>query len=258
MVTEVIAANISANLSEAVNATQSSGNIHSFLLSEVIPRFVDLIKAPVSDPQMLWIVSPLVAALVLMEFYFGHYNREELGWNTAVGNSLVLIFISLDLLRTLNSQIGLNITELINHPTELPVKIIIAGGLGVFGLLNMFGNFFHILPKKVAFKISGALPVNLIAYLSIILIYTDIPFDWTTILASFLLFLCLLIIFSLLHLFEPKAKDIFEDFHKKFNQLNDPDSLATKEIREDPFTRNFEDHGGFQYRLRPTKRKFDD
>lgn len=221
--------------------------IIQYMKGDFLPRFLDIISAPINDPEMLWIVAPLVTAMMLMEFYFGHYKEEELGWNTAVGNSLVLIFVSLDLLRKLNSDMGINITQMINNPTELPLKIIIASSMGMFGLINMFSNFFHILPKKLAFKISGSLFVNLLAYLAIIIIYVDIPFDLTTMLAAFALFIALVIFFAIVHLIEPKAKDIFSDFKKKYSQLNDPDSLAAKEIREDPFERNFEDHGDYDY-----------
>ena len=36
---------------------------------------------------------------LIMTLYFGRHRDEELGWNTAFGNSLTLLFVSIDLFR---------------------------------------------------------------------------------------------------------------------------------------------------------------
>ena len=75
-----------------------------FLLNEILSRLTAIITAPYVYPHMLWIILPLLLSLLFTEFYFSRYTYEELGWGSAFGNALVLIFVSLDLLRYLYGQ----------------------------------------------------------------------------------------------------------------------------------------------------------
>jgi len=169
-------------------------------------RFIDIITAPIRIPGMLWIITPLVVALLLMEFYFSRYTKEELGWNTAVGNSLVLIFVSIDLLRHIYGDqnfLAMEITELL-----LVKKTIIALVVAAASFLLLFTEFFHVLPKKFAFFVSSSLPVNLIAFFSIILVYSEIPLDVYTLISGVAMFAILLVVFRIIKAIVPKAKDI--------------------------------------------------
>ncbi|MFC1649073.1 hypothetical protein ACFL1B_06505, partial [Nanoarchaeota archaeon] len=47
-------------------------------------RMAYILTAPVFNPDMLWLVIPMVFALIVFEFYFGGHKKEELGWNSAV------------------------------------------------------------------------------------------------------------------------------------------------------------------------------
>lgn len=162
---------------------------------QVYNRIVDLVEAPWINPEMGWIVTPLVITLLLMTFYFGKYKLEELGWNTAVGNSLVLIFVSIDLMRYLYHS---PLPPAIDNYFTQPVKTAIAIFILAEGLFLVFTNFLHWLPKKAAFFISAPLPVNLTAYVAITIVYTNVIFDAVTLVAAVILFLILLGIFSLL------------------------------------------------------------
>lgn len=163
-------------------------------------RFIELITAPYYHTEMLWIVLPLITALILMQLYFGLHKKEELGWNTAVGNSLALVFVAMDLIRYI----------FINSPekTFMPFiflnieKIFIPFAVGILAAWILFGEFFHLLPKKFAFLISSSLPTTLLGYLAIILIYTKIPMDLATLMASILMAGVLVIVFGIIHLLE--------------------------------------------------------
>jgi hypothetical protein len=58
-------------------------------------RFLEILSAPSVHQEMIWIVLPLLLIIVLMTVYFAKYKDEELGWNTALGNSFILIFVSI-------------------------------------------------------------------------------------------------------------------------------------------------------------------
>ncbi|MCK4670628.1 MAG: hypothetical protein KAT43_05490 [Nanoarchaeota archaeon] len=166
---------------------------------QVVNRVIDLLEAPWINPEMVWIVTPLLLTLLLMTFYFGKYKAEELGWSTAVGNSLVLIFVSIDLMRYLyHSPIPPSIDNYFTQPLKTAIAIVIFAE----GLFLVFSNFLHWLPKKFAFFVSSPLPVNLTAYVAIAIVYTNVVFDWVTLVAAIILFFFLLVIFTILKIGE--------------------------------------------------------
>lgn len=190
-------------------AVVSSQITTPYFLQHVLPslweRFVQIAAAPVSNPKMLWIALPIIITLFTMEFYFGRYKRESLGWNTAVGNSLVLIFVSLDLLRQFYGSASINrVAEIFALHTG---KTILAIAVGFSGLLILYYDFFHLLPRRFAFTISSYLGVNLLAYLSATVIYADLMIDWYTLFAALLLFLLAAVFFALMRKIEPKPKE---------------------------------------------------
>ena len=166
-------------------------------------RFLDITLAVFRQPQMVWIVTPLIATMLLMEFYFGRYKKEELGWNTAVGNSIMLIFVSIDLLRQLYSEFFL-IGLVAERFAEVQIKTFIALFIFLEGLTILAFNFFHALPKRLAFSLSSVLSINFTAYMAIVLIYTDVPMSWSTFWAGVMLLTILKIVFDVLKMIEPE------------------------------------------------------
>jgi len=145
-----------------------------------------------SLPDVFWIVFPLLIATIVMLFYFEKYYDEELGWNTSVANSLVLLFISIALLRYIYSIGDGGAFNFIIFSEKTLVVILLL----VIGILLLSLNFKHLLPEKIAYFISSPLIINLIAYAGILFVYSaSVP--------SGIFFLALLIfsfgIFSLLN-----------------------------------------------------------
>jgi hypothetical protein len=181
----------------------STPYIFGVLWPQIWERFLDLVLAVFRNPDMIWIVTPLLITLFLMEFYFGRYKKEELGWNSAVGNSLVLIFVSIDLFRQLYSDY-FALSELGSRFSAVRIETFIALLVGLVGLSIAFANFFHKLPKQLAFTVSSAFTVNFTAYVAIAIIYGSVSLDWFTVVAAFMLFLLMAALFSILHLLEPE------------------------------------------------------
>ena len=128
-------------------------------------RFIDLLDLPIHHPEAFWIVLPLILIIILMTVYFARYKDEELGWNTALGNSFILIFVSIDLFRT------------IFNDGRSTGAIILASILLLEGVVLLFVNFTHYLPKKISYFISSPLPINLTAYVFISIIYSKVSVD---------------------------------------------------------------------------------
>ncbi|MBT4446559.1 hypothetical protein HOA92_00745 [archaeon] len=149
----------------------------------ILERFLDLLYAPLRHPSMVWIVVPLLIALTLMTIYFAKYKNEELGWNTALGNSLVLIFVSLNLFQHVY-VVGIQVAT-----------IILSSILLLLGIMLLFVNFTHYLPKRISYFISSPLPVNLIAYVAIAIVYSEVIVNVYTLAAGIFLLASLLTFF---------------------------------------------------------------
>ncbi len=165
------------------------------LIIQIAERAKEIMLAPANDPIMLWELVPLVFTLIIIELYFGRYKQEKLGWNSAVSNSLVLIFVGSNLLHFLYLEGRL---EFLDYKTFIPLVLM------SFGILMATLDFFHLLPVHVAFGISSVLPVNFSAFIGIILVHTCIPFDIVTFYASIALFILLAVIFMVIHFCEKK------------------------------------------------------
>jgi len=197
-------------INETINAT-GAGFLETLAQKSIVERFIELITAPYYHKEMLWIVLPLIIALILMQLYFGRYRKEELGWNSAVGNSLALIFVSMDLLRRIYTTSSSKAIFDVIFGNFKEVLVVFVIGLVSFWLL--FGEFFHLLPKKLVFLVSSSLPTTVVAYMGIVLIYTNVPLDSITLLAGFLLFIALVVLFFIIHLLEPfyvNTKELFK------------------------------------------------
>jgi len=167
-----------------------------------------LIILPIKNQNMLWIVLPLMLSTIVMIFYFGLYKYEELGWNTAVGNGLVLVFVGLDLLRQMyqNNNIVEIVRTILHGSTSIlssQPKTILALIILLYGLFLVIVNFVHLFPKKLAFFISSALPINLVAYLTIVIVYTNLKLNLLLLISCFIVFIILYLLSKLIQFFIP-------------------------------------------------------
>lgn len=147
-----------------------------------------LLTAPVHEPELIWLLIPLLFTLVVMTFYFGMYRREELGWNTALGNSIVLMFITLDLFRQIYHYTPVpDMDNFLNYPIQTVLVIVIFTEAMILALFA----FYHVLPRKVMYFIASPLPVNLQAYIIMSIVYTRFTPNWYMLSAAILAFIIL-------------------------------------------------------------------
>jgi hypothetical protein len=202
--------NLSANLTQQAVEVQTSNwfvSIFTTLIPSVASRFWDLVSAPFYHSHMQWIIIPLILTFLLTEFYFFRHTDEELGWNAALINSMVLVFVAIDLTKTVFDEAPpLEVARLFGtalttgEHISMFLVIIFIGGLGL-GLAVI--NYFHLLPRKIAYMLSSHPPINFIAYFAIVQVYSrkaghPVPLDTYTVIAATLLFTILVaIIFAL-------------------------------------------------------------
>lgn len=166
----------------------------------VLERTFVILKAPIAQPAMLWILIPLLGSILLMTIYFGRYKYESMSWDSAFGNMLVLIFASIDLLRFLHNQGTL---------FETSIKNLVVAVFMVMGVTLTFLNYFHLMPEELAFGISSGNTVNIIVLFLIIVVYSQIPIDYVTALAVLGLMVIFFAILKLIQVLEiaPEEED---------------------------------------------------
>lgn len=201
-----------------LNATNATGNISGSgmgwtdvlttskdLVPLILGRLWDLAAAPFRHQEMLWIIFPLLLTLLVLEFYFDRHGDEELGWAAAVANSLILFIVAIDLVKhSFHQQSPIEVAKIVFLAVftkeQLPLApevLILILFLGVLGVLVTVVNYYHLLPRKLAFEVSGHPPINFLAYFAIVIVYSagtehPIPFDIATLVAGVLLYVLLL------------------------------------------------------------------
>jgi len=168
--------------------------------NEILSTLGSFFSSPFKNQNMVWVIIPLVFVLIVMEVYWAYYKSEEIGWDTITGNSLVLIFISMDLFRFLSNNGFLEFTRFGTYESSLStfVLLMFLSGIGLFVL-----DFFRLWPKFIAYKITSAFSINLLAYILVIIVYMQIPLNMSTLIAGAIFFFGINTIFWLIRLFSP-------------------------------------------------------
>ncbi|MEM4271973.1 MAG: hypothetical protein QXH30_00095 [Candidatus Bilamarchaeaceae archaeon] len=162
-------------------------------------RFEELVLAPANYPQMLWFSVPLLFAMVIVAFYFGRYRKEELGWGTALENSMIFLFVSIDIVREMYES-----TEPHSWMNIMgnPLYLSITAGLAGFSIFSMLLIYYHLLPKRLTFFLFSKVPVSIALYVIMTIVYAGVPADWNTVAAGVLLFLIVWLIVKSIHFFQ--------------------------------------------------------
>jgi hypothetical protein len=145
--------------------------------------FEQFLVTPINQPEILPTVLPLIVGAVIIELYFGKYTREELGWNTSVGNAVIWATTGITLLMT---------TEM-NQQEKFAAYALI----GIGGLVG-YMDFYHKWPETVAFIISSSGIVYTLAYIAIIMIKTSMTFNPVTMKAAAIFFVAVNIGFKIM------------------------------------------------------------
>ncbi len=171
----------------------------NMLLNQVYSRFLELLQAPINNSEILWSAIPLLIGTLFIILYFGRYKNEELGWNTAFGNTMVFLFVALNLVKKMYSENGGGSFEnIFNNEFYFTLTI----GLILAGLFFMFVTYFHVLPKRFAFFMFSAPPINVSAYVIMTIVYAKVPADGITLLATLVFLSIILAIGKLLQFLE--------------------------------------------------------
>lgn len=168
-------------------------------MSLFFERVHELLYAPVDYPNMLWMVLPLASATLLMTFYYGKYKEEELGWSSAFANSMVFLFVAIDIFRVIyQSTDPPSFYNLIDTSLYFGVTIFLFS----LGALLMAVNYYHALPKQFDFILCSGPPVNMTVYTVLCIVYANVPADLWTVLAALVVLIILAAILRIMQLIQ--------------------------------------------------------
>lgn len=191
--------------------------IAKYFSEGIFPRFNELVQTPLTNPDILWTILPLLGIAFFLELYFGRYKTEELGWNTAFGNTISLLWVTTALFRFMYETHGSMIFREWNLAGNTPTMILIYA-LGLWSLLLAISNFFHILPKQISFFVSSTIPVNVSAVVTTLLVIGEFQIDRVTLTAALILYIALAIIFATIQALvvpSAEAKKYIQEYKKK-------------------------------------------
>lgn len=166
-------------------------------VQEVWARFIELLEAPLGNNDMLWAAIPLLLATVFMSLYFGRYKKEELGWNTAFGNTMVFVFVAINLIKEIYMKGGSWASVL-----DSTLYVMLCFGLVGSGMLLMLITYFHLLPKKLAFFLFSAPPINVSVYVLMSIVYANVAPDRVTVAAGALFLIVIIAAMRILQFME--------------------------------------------------------
>lgn len=189
--------NATATITSSTDLGTAIQLFFTVLVPELFHRYLLFFITPVTHPEMWWLLIHLILTFVLFEFYFERHEEEDLGWTAALANSIVMFFIAMELLRHIYGHSETPLAVLLqvlrdyagigffSQQMMLVSLIILLGSAGMFTAVI---NYYHLLPRKLAFIISGHKTVNLLAYFLMVVTFRtyhghEVPLDGVTLVA---------------------------------------------------------------------------
>lgn len=153
----------------------------------VAERTAALLLFPAQHTALIPSLLPIFLGLAIIELYFGRYQFEELGWNSAVSNSVLLIATGVTLIMRLN---------LLDLPPTGARAVAAYGILGL-GLVILLLNFYHVWPAEVAFNVSSGFTAYTTVYIVLAAVHQELPLDGNTAAAGLAVFALFYVVFKL-------------------------------------------------------------
>jgi hypothetical protein len=145
------------------------------------------------QPSILWYLAPIAVLWFILEIYFGVYKKEKLGWNTALGNGITLMWICVESMRYL----------FFNKPAPFWGRFVIVMAILIYAVLIIFFSFSHHMSSKVTYTLASPTPVFYLSAVTAMWSHGLIATSRWTFAAVVVLFFAFVIFAALLKLIMP-------------------------------------------------------
>ncbi len=140
-----------------------------------------IVTAPFSNFKIFWTVLPMLIAWIILEVYFTRHENENIGWNTAICNGLMLFWA------------GLNILFSMTTSRYIFQKFIIMSIIIGYAAFLIYISFTHRYSPKFTFRLASTNIVYYFGILGILYAYNVILPTARSIFSSIIL-LCLILL----------------------------------------------------------------
>ncbi|MBU0536640.1 MAG: hypothetical protein KKE20_06750 [Nanoarchaeota archaeon] len=162
--------------------------------NEMLSGAWDILKSPFVDLSALWFILPLIILWLILEIYFDLHSDEELGWNTALGNSITMFWMAIQLMRFL-------FTGKMEHFGWLKITFVII--LFSYSIFLAYISFTHKVDKDITFHLASPTTVYYWSGIVALWVYGSLAVTLWIFIDIILLFLILLFIVSLSRKYGP-------------------------------------------------------
>ncbi|MBU0667408.1 MAG: hypothetical protein ABIC91_04520 [Nanoarchaeota archaeon] len=156
----------------------------------------------VREPSLWWFLTPIILLWVILEIYFGEYKHESLGWNTALGNAISLLWVTIESMRFLFAN------KSDNFWSNFVIIIVIM----FYAFLIIYFVFTHKVSSKVAFALGKPSPICFLSLVTILWGHNVLTVSWWVALDLLILFFLLVLLFAIIRKLLPESqKDVESD-----------------------------------------------
>jgi len=184
--------------------------------------FKAIVSSPFKEKAVFWLIIPVLLLWIVIELYFDKHKKEQLGWNTALGNGVTLFWITVSLMKYLFENHRINFT----WPKFIAVSLIL-----LYGLFISYVAFNHVFPAKVTYLLASPTAVYYLSIVAVLWGYGSLIISKWVLLDLVIIFLIIVGVELLLRKLIPEAQEKSEseslDFGKEFS--SDFTSTTTQE-----------------------------
>ena len=166
------------------------------VLDEAIKALNEIGYSFVKDFSLWWYLAPVILLWIALEIYFGKYKKEQLGWNTSLGNAVTLTWISVESMRFLFDT----------QPDNFWFRFGIITAIIFYALLIIYFSFSHKISAKATYILASPNATYFLCMVTILWGHGALKLTEWVLLNLVILYLILLVLFALIRKIMPEAK----------------------------------------------------
>ncbi len=168
-----------------------------YFLDQMWLALGEIAAAPFKQASVWWFLAPIILFWIILEVYFGKHKSEELGWNTALGNGMSLVWVNIESMRFLWFY----------KPDLFWLRFVVIFTILVYGSFIIYVSFTHKLSSKATYRLAAPSPIYYFSFISVLWGHGVLILTGWVLLDLLILYPIVLLIVFLLRKFMPGAPD---------------------------------------------------
>jgi predicted neutral ceramidase superfamily lipid hydrolase len=185
------------------------------IFTNLLGGFREIFVAPFRDPSIFWLLSPLLLFWFVLEIYFSKYKAEQLGWNSALGNGMTMMWVVVISLKALFTR-GTDLFSL--------DKLLLIIFITLYSFFIIYISFTHKIQKGIFFFLASPTIVYFLSGVALVWVHGLIKIDMWVMISLIILYLMILLIEFILRKLMPEATSIGSGGNTESGGLGDLDS----------------------------------